>query len=1157
MPGLHLFRSNRIEVLSTLLAGDVTDKLPGNPFAPITIMVGSRGMERWLRHQLAEKLSVCANFAFPFPAVAIDAIVAVALGQERDPDAPDPWSVDALTWALLEVLPKHVQKPSFEIVHNYLEDPAAWNGPVDAKQYGLARRIADVFDRYVEYRPDLARAWSTGGAALPSGAESLGWQPVLWQGLTGHLGQSAHRATRIEQAEKRLRAEKALPALVSPLFIFGVSSLPPSWMSLLGALSKHIDVDLFLLCPSNRYWADMRKNAGFSAAHPLLLSMGTVARDFQRVLESQPDHYVDDGADAFPDPADRRPCALTWLQSDLLAARHPTEAPDGSSRKIAADDDSVQLHSCYGPTRQIEVLRDLILGMLEDHPSVLEPRDILVMTPDIAKYAPLITAVFSQGLEHRTMKNGQPIRGPEGWGPAGAPAVPFDIADLSVRRLNPVADALLRVLQMVDDRLEASFVVDLLTLEPVRLRFDLEPDDIPTLVDWIEQSGIRWARDADHRAREGQPADPQNTWRFGLRRLLLGAVMADDGGRLVSGDDAPGRTTDVRPFGDMEGSDTPLLGKLVDFCNTLFSLIDALREPRSLLAWVEALNDVVDRMTATTESSSWLTVRVRETLEELARSARGAASSRAIGIDALRRTVEGRFDVASRATREQSGAVTFCAMRPMRSVPYEVVCLLGMDEGTFPRQKARLAFDLVSIEPAVGDTDPRDEDRYLILEAILAARRKLVVLYSGRDPRTNEKKPPCVPIGELKDLVDQSFVVPATTKSAGAWMTAEHPLLAVSPRNFLPEHRTASGELLALSFDRRLLSAARARREKLPPPAFFAMPVQRAEADEPTEVTLDELERFFKHPIEHFVQRQLKIRLSDEGGSVPDREPIELDGLERWKLRNALLEEYGEQRGPDQVLRDMRAEGTLPLGYSGKAEVSLHASIVEEMLETLPFVRDASHPVPIDVAVGETRVVGSLTSAHGALLTYAGFGDVAARRLIGPWISLVAWHAAGRNDARAIIVLGDLKDGRPAAKLVGFDVPHDARGVLAELVSIYRRGTRCPIPLLPKASWDFAKSIKTAASDPSFFASGLPTDEDAETAVGKALTAAQKAWDGEYGDSTDPYLARVYEANSPIVDETGALSLDFARLALTVWGPAVRAYRTANQVKPWIGGGKP
>jgi exodeoxyribonuclease V gamma subunit len=736
---------------------------------------------------------------------------------------------------------------------------------------------------------------------------------------------------------------------------------------------------------------------------------------------------------------------------------------------------------------------------------------------------------------------------------------------LSIRRLNPVADALLRVLELADSRLEASSLVDLLSLEPVRLRFDLAPQDLPTIQTWIQHSSIRWARDADHRERCGQPSDPQNTWRFGLRRLLLGVVMADDG-RLLTGEHAPGRLTDVRPFDDMEGAETLVVGKLVDFCNTLFDVIDGLGPQRTMVQWTTALLDVVDRLTSTTIAGTWLTQRVRETIGELSAAAKEASSARLVTLDAMRSALAGRFDVASRGTREQCGAVTFCAMRPMRSVPYQVICLLGMDEDAFPRKASGFAFDLASQHPRVGDMDPRDEDRYLMLEALLAARRNLVVLYSSRDPRTNKHKPPCVPISELEDLIDQSFPPSADGRTASCWMTTEHPLQAFSPRVFLPLHRSSRGGKRPWSFDRRLRAAAEARRGTLAALAPFLVargdPVLR---ERPKPITLGELVHFFKNPAKFLLQRRLKIDLDDRAQSIPDREPIELDHLQRWSLRQALLDHRIRGLKSEQVLRALRAEGSLPLGFAGKVTVEQQSSIVEQMLvqsrlacTAEELAREPSDPIAIDVSLAGLRLTGSLTTVRDALLIDLQFGDEDAGRIVGAWLSLLAWHAARPQAAgKALVVIGKLEAGRPVATMLGFEPPVDPRGTLEALIRLYLRGIHEPLPLFPRSSLDFAKSLASVTADASFFADGLPQEPEALAVVGKAFECAHKAWLGGFhaGDVQDPYIGRLFAGSDPIVDESVVpvpLDLDFARLALTLWGPVRRARRTSSQAGAWL-----
>ncbi|MCP4869149.1 MAG: exodeoxyribonuclease V subunit gamma [Proteobacteria bacterium] len=1199
MSSLRVYRSNRIEALVEVLASLLRVAPPDDPFAPVEIVVGSRGMERWLRHRLAESLSICANVEFPFPASTLDGLIGQVLGEPAD--TADQWSADRITWALLEVLPAASKREGFKTVRGYLSavppDGGHPNvgvpGPVTARAYSLARELADIFDRYVTYRPELACGWSqTPPTQVPADPVGLEWQASLWADVRAQLADAPHRADRIAAACARLRAGEPASPLTKPLRLFAVSSLPPGWMELLGQVGRRVDVDLFVLCPSNEYWADVRGQVGRDPAwlrrdrdslaadlrspqskdegNPLLISMARLARDFQIVLEAQPEDYEDSRDDLFfdmettyPDPfGEGAPRALQWLQTDVLRARDPASVRDEPGRALQPSDDSIQLHSCHGPTRQVEVLRDVLLGLFEDHHG-LQPRDVLVMTPDIEGFAPLITAVFSEGPAARRQRDGEPDWSAEGWGDVGAPQIPFQIADLSVRRLNPVADALMRVLEMAAGRVEASTVLDFINLEPVRRRFGFEPDQLPQLQTWIQDSGIRWGAHAEQRERSAQPKDLQNTWRFGLQRLLLGVVSPDLGQLFCD---------EIAPFDAIEGGETFLLGRLVDCCNTLFQELDDLREPRPAVEWLDRVDLTIARITDTTAAASWLTQRVRTTLTDLREGAEKAGSTRPVTAAALVALLQGQFDVASSASKQQSGAVTFCAMVPMRSVPYRVVCLLGMDEGTFPRKAAGLAFDLVSRHPRAGDRDPRDEDRFLMLEAMLSARQHLVVLYTGRDVRSNEERAPAVPVGELKDVLDRSFPSLPSGASPSDWMTTEHPLQAFSPRNFVAGHpaRRPPGGPLPWSFDRRLLHGAQALRTGgVAAPAFFPPDGQDAAARaadgrELEEIPLVELIKFFKNPTAYLLQRQLKVNLKEYGSQVLDREPVALDTLERWSVRKALLDACLAGQTMPEARRALTATGRLPLGYAGRVYLDTPAGIVGGMLnDSAVWPTGASAPTAprapllLDIQLRDARVTGSLTRIWGDLLLDFQFGKEAAKRLIGPWLELLAWQVTDPEAGRAILVLGDEEKGQPTVGMIGMAAPADPKERLEELVALYRRGCREPLPLFESSSLEFAKASKLSAT--ALEDGVVEGDEALVAAVGKGLKAARKKWfpgfKGVGGDLSDPHVARVFEGQMPLEDsdqEPVPVSLDFARVALTVWAPMLAVRATTVPTSKWI-----
>ena len=458
----------------------------------------------------------------------------------------------------------------------------------------------------------------------------LEWQKHLWHDLTKFIdGQDEprHMASRLSAAVQSIRESGITRD--DPLYVFGVSSLPPLWLEFLAELSHQRPIDLFLFSPSNEYWGELQRCAlaewrtinrddlpdalrgrreviltQNSYGHPLLASLGRVGRDTQIILESLSTGYVELDLDLFHEPTERgsqrlglrEPHVLQWIQSDILHMRSPEDCEASGfreNRHIEESDDSIQIHRCHGALRQVEALRETLLGLFDRYPH-LEPRDVVVMTPDIERYAPLISSVFDRGVSQRQQDaQGHPFADPQrAWGPAGGPRIPYQIADLTVRRMNPVADVLMRTLTLSSGRLEASSVAELLQLEPIQNRFNFQPDDLPIIHRWISESGIRWGRDAQHRGEHEQPTLRQNTWRFGLDRLLLGVTTADEGQM----------TADTLPYDDMEGQSVILLGRFVDFVQSLFHCIDQLSTRRPI-GMGRCIGRYTQHLTETTDKS--------------------------------------------------------------------------------------------------------------------------------------------------------------------------------------------------------------------------------------------------------------------------------------------------------------------------------------------------------------------------------------------------------------------------------------------------------------------------------------------------------------------------------------------------------------------------
>jgi len=1033
---LAVVQSNRLEALADALVDVVREPPPGrSPFEPEIVVVQNAGMGRWLAQQLARRLGLCANVHFRFPAAFLwDAARAFL----ADVPATSPLEPAVATWHLMALL------------REVAADDAARFAPLRAylaagderQTWELARRIADVFDQYLVYRPDWILAWERG--------DEDDWQAELWRRLVARAG-GRHRARVQWELTRALGARTPprtpLPARVS---LVGIPTLPPAYVALFQALGEHMDVRFFVVNPSEAYIGDVRppreRGAEPVEGNPLVASLGRQGRELL-------DLVIGTGTeiDAFVPPGDAD--LLHGLQDDLLTLRDRTREhePKGT---VASGDRSLQLHVCHSPMREVEVLHDQLLRCFEEIPG-LDASGIVVMAPDIERYAPCIEAVFGTAPPERR--------------------IPFTIADRSARAESPLVEAFLAVLELPGSRYEASRLLALLEVAAVRRRLGLADADLELVQRWVEQSGVRWALDADMRARLGLPATGEHTWRFGLDRLLLGYAFPGDGVQRIG---------DVLAVDAVEGSDAQVLGKLAAFVAAAGALETTLASVRPPAAWAADLTALLDRLFAPADDEVDAAQAIRTALADFAAAAASAGVDAALPLDLVRAALLETLGAAFSSGRFLAGGVTFCAMVPMRSIPFAVVCLLGLDDRSFPRARRPPSFDRVAEDRRPGDRSPRDDDRWLFLEAMLSARRRLILSHVGRGIRDNNPIPPSVVVSELCDYLRRGWGDPA--------IVTAHPLQPFSRDYFQAERPDG-----LVSYSDELCRASRRRgreRTRVVPLLTSALPPPGPEA---LDVSLPDFLRFFEQPVQWLLRRRLGIRLETASARAVSREPFVLDRLDDFRLREALLALYGRIADPIEALAVLRAQGVLPHGTAAGIAFDRAATAVADFAERVALARaDELPPLPIDVMAGPVRLTGYLRGLTPRGLVDHRLARVRARDRLSLWIRhLVLQRTHPPGVAVQSLWLG--LDGS-----FGFGPVADVDAVLNALGSLFVRGHSELLPLFPKTSWALI----------------------AEGEVG-----AREAWEGNEflrfpGEADDPYNLLAFRDLDPLDDAFVALA---------------------------------
>jgi exodeoxyribonuclease V gamma subunit len=1104
---LHIHRAERSDRLVAALA-DVLAAPSGDPFRPEVVAVPTRGVERWLAQQLAGRLGtapgradgVCAGIEFPFPHHLVGEAVTTATGV--DPDT-DPWRAERLVWPLLEVVESALDEEWLATLAAHLGAATSTGSrtgersPAADRRFAAVRHIAGLFDRYAVHRPAMLQQWFAGedtsedGAPLPT---DLVWQPELWRRLRARLG-APSPAERLGPACDRLKAAPDLLALGARLSVYGLTRLPASHLEVLQALAVRREVHLLLLHPSPALWrtiaasgdarGPVRRNEDLTAGtavHPLLRSWGRDARELQLLLPAP----AEDGGGvrdvlAGADRAARTPrTLLEQIQADIRDDR----ASAGQLR-FDAEDRSIQVHSCHGRARQVEVLRDTILHLLDADPK-LEPRDVIVMCPDVETFAPLIHATFgaTEGEAATADRSGTDLQ--------------VRLADRALRQTNPLLGLVAALLVLAASRVTASGVLDLAGREPVRRRFRLDDEDLARLQEWIAATGIRWGLDAQHRRAFKLDAVATGTWRAGLDRVLVGVALREEGQHLVGG---------VLPLDDVDSGEVDLAGRTAELLDRIDMVVAALSEAQTVESWARALAHAVDLLGATPDRDAWQRTQLQRMLDEVVAEAtvEGVVSATCLGPAELRDLVADRL--RGRPTRAgfRTGHLTVCTLAPMRSVPHRVVCLLGLDDGVFPRRTAPDGDDLVARVPHVGDHDPRSEDRQLLLDALLAASDHLVITYAGRDERTNAPRPPAVPVGELLDVID--VVAP----DARDRVVVQHPLQPFDERNF------RTGALLSArpwSFDTAALHGAQALSgERRDPPAFLEGPLPPQTTDV---IELDALVRFLQHPVKAFLRQRLGIVITETDDEVADALPVELDKLEEWALGQRLLEARLAGADPQRCVAAETARGTLPPGALGRPVIDRVGPLVDGIVAAVADVTGGvphAAAVEIDLALpGGCALVGAVAGVHDGQVLEVTYSRVAAKHRLAAWVRALALTAAHPDSGCAAVTVGrsdrrhrDVTIARvPAVEGNTEARREDALRHLTVLADLYERGLRAPLPLYCRTSGAFAEAVRVGRSTEAavrrewesgwrsgWFFTGEDADPEHELVLGRQRTVSE------------------------------------------------------------------
>jgi len=1055
-----------------------------NPLATELIVVQHPGIQRWISHQLTLKNGISANTRFLFP----NELLQIAY-KEVIQDYENTWDTDQLQWYLFDLLLSIPNDPEFKLLESYQ------NINKELKSFQLAAQLSHLFDQYDMFRPEMMEKWEAG--------KENNWQAGLYRSLPAKVRSKRKYMVQKQFRENLNKIQLPLTKIPERISFFGISYLPPLHLEVLGGLSQLINIHFYHLNPSPLFWGDLfskkkmikeltknpeipAKDQYFPEANPLLASCGTYGQEFcnsivNLQIVNEKEMYNDQSLSS---NETGKISLLNSIQKDIYYLKDPEIRPKTEKPIVAKDDYSIQFHSCHSPMREIEVLKNALLNMFANDD--INPQDVLVMTPDIDHYAPLIQAVFSKDPNEQHY-------------------IPYSVTDRVFVKESVVIQYFLKLFEVVQGRFTLIDVFSPMASTAIKDKFQLTDNDLSLIKEWLEAVNVRWGIDGDFRVKKDVPNTYENTWQYGIDRIVTGFGMPGFDHYLLQENT---NLQNILPFDHIEGNNAILFGRFLDYFNILSSMAingeNSIYKQRTLNEWHLFFDWVIESLFKDHADWSNEIHLIRESISRLKNIELETDFTRKIAIDGLLDYFQSEFSKILNESGFTGQGVTFAAMKPMRSIPFKIIALIGMNDKVFPRIEKNISFNLSEGRQA-GDRSVKGEDRYLFLETLISARQTLYLSYIGQSIKDNSTLAPSTLVSELLDYIQTGYLSKTELKR----IVFDHPLQAFSPRNFSEQEGFSS-------FSAQNLTAANVLDDSEKEMRFDFDPGLPPVGEDYKNVSIKNLVNFFDNPIKFLLNHRLKIRLDDEKEDLEENEPFDFDYLSKYSAEGDILNSINHSISRDLIKKITKSQGLLPHALPGdRLFNNTYEALAEFHSEIKSYIDQPSKdPYPFEIHIGEFTLTGIINTALENQLVRYRQSRVKVKDRIRSWLEHLVINKSQPEDyPRESILIG--KEGKTGkVEIYRTEAIDNPEIYLKQLLEIYFSGLSQPLAFFPRSADKYMQEYLKALTK-------IKEDGEDNKARQTGRTKAIGTWnsnDHVTGESEDVYYQQCYGRKSLFED---------------------------------------
>jgi len=859
-----VYKSNSLNTLLLEAYKIIQEKPLNNIFEKEIFVYDSKILFQYLNIFIAEKIGISANIKLYHPNDFIWKLFEIISPKKK---LKNTFTHSMMIWKIMKIID---DKKIFE---NYNKKEAK------LQKFKFSFLMANIFEQYIFYRPNWINEWETEKNTSIIDQNDI-WQIKLWIEIIKNSKKthqySYHFANLFYNFQKLFEEKKIQKKhLPSRCFIISSFALNPSYIRIFQNISTYINIyflyvtpfkkNIFNFIQDNNIFLNQKKNKK-PCDNSLIKLWGQYEKIYALYIIRSKEMKI---INCFKENNNRN--LLNSIKNDLLKKNI-----NKKKRFLISTDNSISINICFNKKNEIEILHKKLLIFFNKNSSI-KPKDVVVTSFSIENYISSINSVFASENNKKQ--------------------IPFFIANKFSKKTNIIISSFKKILNLANSRFHNEEILEFLDIPEIAKKFNLSEEEIKILYYWIEEANIRWAIDCKHKDYLSFPKNKQNTWLYGIEKLLLSYAM----------NDTEKVWNNILSCSSINGSRTEIIEKLIIFIKTLKKWQKKLSRSQYLIHWHSLSKDLINDFFFCSQKIEKSIKMIQKNWTEMINNNLSSGYLKKVSINILIKNFFYKY-YFNNHQKFLPDVVNFCHPNAVCYIPFKIICIIGADHLSVPKINHLDKFNLLKKYPLIEDINIYQKYCYLFAQSISCAEQYFYISYVGYSIKDESKIYPSILIDQLLHYISSNFCFSGdcnlslqdNSKKIIKHLCKKYKIQYFYKKKYANPSTTENLQDVFKYTNRNINNKNILKRNSC------------------TKINLKDLITFWKNPICYFFNVNLQIKVDIKKHAINTTEPFSVNQEDSFKIKNILLNKIINNQDTMELFKKYMLSGKLPYDFFGK-----------------------------------------------------------------------------------------------------------------------------------------------------------------------------------------------------------------------------------------------